>query len=70
MNSDKKDDFTYGRRVCACCNKRVVDLYEICDICGWQNDLVQNEDPDFWGGANDMSLNEAKKAYSEGKKVY
>ena len=33
---------------------------EICGICGWQNDIVQNNDPDFWGGANDESLNEAK----------
>ena len=70
MNSNKKDDSTYGRRICACCNKCIVDFYEICDICGWQNDLVQNEDPYFWGGANDMSLNEAKKAYAEGKEVY
>ena len=70
MDENKKDDFTYGRRVCACCNKRVVDFYDIWDVCGWQNDLVQNEDPDYGGGANRMSLNEAKKAYAEGRKVY
>ena len=51
-------------------NKCVVDIYDICDICGWQNDLLQNKESDFSGGANVMSLNEAKKAYAEGRKVY
>ena len=41
MDENKKDDFSYGRRICACCNKCVVDFYDICDICGWQNDLLQ-----------------------------
>lgn len=70
MNSNKKDDSTYGRRVCACCNKCVVEFWDVCDVCGWQNDLLQNKMPDYKGGANRMSLNEAKKAYAEGKKVY
>ena len=31
MDENKKDDFSYGRRICACCNKCVVDftIYEI-----------------------------------------
>ena len=70
MDENKKDDFSYGRRICACCNKCVVDFYDICDICGWQNDLLQNKESDFSAGANVMSLNEAKKAYAEGRKVY
>ncbi len=39
--------------------------YEICPVCGWEDDKVQREDPDFAGGANKLSLNEAKKAYEE-----
>ena len=39
--------------------------YEICPVCGWEDDRVQREDPDFAGGANTMSLNEAIKAYQE-----
>lgn len=69
MSIDKKDEFTSTIRLCACCGKGKVDSYEICDICGWQNDIVQNKDPDYKGGANKMSLNEAKIAYAEGKEI-
>ena len=37
--------------------------FDICDICGWENDGVQFDDPDYWGGANDLSLNEYKIEY-------
>ena len=37
--------------------------------CGWQDDAVQNDNPDYKGGANQMSLNEAKEAYKKGEKV-
>ena len=70
MSLNKNDNSTYGRRICACCNKCVVEFWDICDVCGWQNDLLQNKMPDYKGGANRMSLNEAKKAYAEGKEVY
>jgi uncharacterized Zn finger protein (UPF0148 family) len=45
------------------------DDNDICPVCHWENDSLQTEDPDFEGGANDMSLNQAKKAYSEGKSL-
>lgn len=32
--------------------------YQICAICGWEDDLVQFDDPDYRGGANGPSLNE------------
>ncbi|NLG37630.1 MAG: hypothetical protein GX549_06405 [Clostridiales bacterium] len=38
----------------------------MCDVCGWQDDGVQNDDPDFAGGANHMSLNQAREAYKQG----
>ncbi len=34
--------------------------YEICEVCGWEDDSVQFDDPDFEGGANDPSLNQAR----------
>ena len=36
------------------------DDFDVCDVCGWENDGVQNDDPDYDGGANDLSLNEFK----------
>jgi anaerobic ribonucleoside-triphosphate reductase len=46
-----------------------VGSYEICPVCNWEDDPVQEEDPSYGGGANVMSLNEARKAYAEGRKV-
>lgn len=58
---------------CPCCEKETLnpeyDGFEICSICGWQDDGYQKEHPDEGGCANIMSLNEAKKAYKEGRKV-
>ena len=43
--------------------------FEICEVCGWQDDSVQMENPDEGMCANQMSLNEAKAAYAEGRPV-
>lgn len=40
------------------------DDNDICPICGWENDGLQREQKDYWGGANDVSVNEAKTVYS------
>lgn len=45
------------------------DDYEICDICFWENEEYQITHPDK-SGANRMSLNEARKAYREGRPIY
>jgi len=58
---------------CPCCGNETISSpreYEICNICGWEDDPVQFEDPDFSGGANKMSLNEARIAYINGDKIY
>ena len=54
---------------CPCCGRTMVDEYDICMICFWENDPVQNDDPDYRGGANVMSLNEAREAFKNGKEV-
>ncbi len=43
--------------------------HDICPVCGWEQDGVQQRDPDFEGGANSMSLNQAKAAYKAGEGV-
>ena len=32
--------------------------FDICDMCNWENDGIQYDDPDYAGGANKESLNE------------
>ncbi len=59
---------------CPCCGSKEVPagedgLYYICTKCGWENDEIQRDNPDYEGGANEMSLNEARKAFKEGRKV-
>lgn len=42
---------------------------DFCDVCDWCDDAIQENDPDYKGGANHMSLNEAKAAYEAGETV-
>ena len=61
-----------NKKQCACCGEYTLtagSVYEICPVCGWEDDDIQNGDPDFDGGANDMSLNQAKEAYKQGKPI-
>ena len=48
---------------CPCCGQSQVGKYEICGVCGWENDPVQKQDPDFKGGANKDSLNEHREEF-------
>lgn len=43
------------------CGYEVMD-FDICDVCGWQNTGINNVD-------GDMTLEEAKKAYKEGRPI-
>lgn len=57
----------HGNYECACCGEMILEYYdhmEICPICGWQEDKVQEDDPDYAGGANELSLNQFKVVYS------
>lgn len=40
--------------------------YDVCPICGWFNDSLQNENPDYAGGCNALSVNEHRKRWKEG----
>lgn len=37
--------------------------YEICSVCGWQDDEVQQRWPGYRGGANSESLCDAQAAF-------
>ncbi len=54
----------FRKKRCPVCKKhKFWENYEICPVCGWENDPVQRRDKDFAGGANKMSLREARAAY-------
>jgi len=47
---------------CPVCNEYVFEEdndFDVCECCGWENDGVQLDDPNYRGGANRCSLNEA-----------
>ena len=46
---------------CPVCGN-LVETYDICDVCHWQNTGAFNID----GGPNKMTLAEAKEAYAKG----
>ena len=43
--------------------------FDYCDVCGWQDDMIQEMNPDEKYCANQMSLNEAREAYKKGEKI-
>lgn len=66
---------------CPCCGFLTIGeeppgTFEICDVCGWEDDNVQFNDPEYSGGANGLSLNQAREnfksfgACSQEKKQY
>lgn len=54
---------------CPCCGRATVEDYAICPVCGWENDPVQLHHPSTARGANKMTLDEAKAAFSAGQPV-
>ena len=41
--------------------------FDICEFCGWEADDLQNDIPNYSGGANDMSLNQYKQFWEKNK---
>ena len=55
---------------CPCCNNLTFDKlpngnFDICPVCYWEDDNVQNLDPNYRGDANRVSLNIARRNYKE-----
>ena len=54
--------------VCPCCGYLTLGepptgTYEICAVCYWEDDGVQFRDPNYEGGANRVSLNQARENF-------
>ena len=51
---------------CPCCGYYTLPgagEYDICPVCYWEDDPVQEDDPDLAGGANDLCLNECRENF-------
>lgn len=51
---------------CPVCGKYEFEdegLSDICSFCGWEDDPVMEEDPDYSGGANELCLNDLEAQY-------
>ncbi|MCL7747333.1 CPCC family cysteine-rich protein [Halalkalibacter alkaliphilus] len=56
------------KKNCLCCNYKTLDsdIFDICEVCGWQDDPTCWDHPDSLSGANGgISLWEAQKNYKE-----
>jgi len=59
-------------RICPVCGQTVFEhpnAFETCPVCLWQDDGLQMDEPDLEGGANEMSLNQAREAWKKGEKI-
>lgn len=55
---------------CPCCGYKTLDeeppgTFDTCPLCSWEDDRVQYYDNDYKGGANRVSLNEAKENFKK-----
>jgi len=56
---------------CPLCGSKTITepgAYEICPVCGWEDDPVQSKDPDYAGGANTQSLAAARAVWVKKQK--
>jgi ribosomal protein L37AE/L43A len=59
-------DYMNERIKCPVCGKYEFPQendFDVCEICGWENDGVQYDDPDYEGGANRLSLNQFREKW-------
>lgn len=62
------DNVRVLRFPCPCCGERSLDapnVHGICPVCDWQDDPAQSQAPDLEGGANTLSLNQARARWAE-----
>ena len=52
-------------RACLCCGHKTISSaaadFRICRECHWEDDPIAYDKPDFVGGANRVSLNQARQ---------
>ena len=47
--------------ICPICGEHdFTEEFELCPVCEWQYDKLQYKDHQYWGGANDLSVDDYK----------
>jgi len=59
-----------GLFFCKCCGYNTLSefpngTFEICEICFWEDDIIQSNNPNYEGGSNRISLNHAKENFEK-----
>ncbi|WP_369384304.1 CPCC family cysteine-rich protein [Oscillibacter ruminantium] len=66
MESNKK----YPCPICgAMCMSEPKGSFDICPVCGWEDDYVGRDYPNDPGMNGDWSINQAKKAWASGETI-
>lgn len=55
----------YKCRVCGM--GEISEIHDTCNVCGWEDDIVQNANPNYVKGANEMSLNQYREFWALNK---
>lgn len=55
---------------CPCCGYKTFaekpnGHYGICEVCFWEDDSIQLDDPNYEGGANKVSLRQGQRKFIE-----
>ncbi|MEG0845152.1 MAG: CPCC family cysteine-rich protein [Raoultibacter sp.] len=55
---------------CPCCGYLTLDkqppgTFDICPVCYWEDDATQFEDPQMQGGANFVTLDQARENFKD-----
>jgi hypothetical protein len=58
-----------GIFACPCCgyptlSEKPPGTFAVCPVCFWEDDDAQFRDPAFAGGANSVSLNDARRNFA------
>jgi rubredoxin len=56
----------HRKHACPVCGHHTLSergAYQICAVCGWEDDPAQSADPDLAGGANRESLDQARETW-------
>ncbi len=56
------------KHMCPVCGQTEFEMhgsYDICEVCGWEDDPLEGNRPDYGGGANGITLTEARERYKK-----